>query len=148
MMLSRLDNKFDIHNLEAYWMPFTANRQFKAAPRLFVSAKDMHYTSLDGRRILDGMAGLWCVNAGHCRKKIVEAVAGRARIIFDGGIMRGADVVKAMALGADAVAIGRLQGLGAGAAGAAAAEERVFFGGAVTWMRILAHGWISKGELR
>ncbi len=74
-MPSRLDNKFDIHNLEAYWMPFTANRQFKAAPRLFVSAKDMHYTSLDGRRILDGMAGLWCVNAGHCRKKIVEAVA-------------------------------------------------------------------------
>ncbi len=62
------------NNLEAFWMPFTANRQFKQAPRLLVSAEDMHYLTDDGRRILDGTAGLWCVNAGHGRKKIVEAV--------------------------------------------------------------------------
>lgn len=61
-------------DLEAFWMPFTANRQFKAKPRILVSAKDMHYTSEDGRQILDGTAGLWCVNAGHCRPKIVEAI--------------------------------------------------------------------------
>jgi beta-alanine--pyruvate transaminase len=60
--------------LEAFWMPFTANRQFKAKPRLMVSAQDMHYTTEDGRQILDGTAGLWCVNAGHCRPKIIEAI--------------------------------------------------------------------------
>ncbi|MCX5517964.1 aspartate aminotransferase family protein [Kaistia defluvii] len=63
------------NNLEAFWMPFTANRQFKQNPRMLVSAKDMHYTSADGRQILDGTAGLWCVNAGHGRPKIVEAVS-------------------------------------------------------------------------
>ncbi|NJN85810.1 MAG: aspartate aminotransferase family protein [Leptolyngbyaceae cyanobacterium SL_7_1] len=61
-------------DLEAFWMPFTANRQFKANPRLFVSAKDMYFTTEDGRQVLDGTAGLWCVNAGHCRPKIVEAI--------------------------------------------------------------------------
>ncbi|WP_206958425.1 aspartate aminotransferase family protein [Trinickia acidisoli] len=55
-------------------MPFTANRQFKAAPRLLVSARGMYYRSHDGREILDGCAGLWCVNAGHCRDEIVAAV--------------------------------------------------------------------------
>ena len=60
--------------LDAYWMPFTANRQFKAAPRLFVAAKDMHYVTEDGRRVLDGTSGLWCVNGGHCRPRIVEAI--------------------------------------------------------------------------
>lgn len=60
--------------LDAYWMPFTANRQFKAHPRLLVAAEGMHYRSIDGRAILDGTAGLWCCNAGHGRKKIVEAV--------------------------------------------------------------------------
>jgi beta-alanine--pyruvate transaminase len=64
--------------LEAYWMPFTANRAFKRAPRLLVGAKDMHYTASDGRRILDGTAGLWCVNAGHCREPIVTAIRERA----------------------------------------------------------------------
>ena len=62
------------NNLEAYWMPFTANRQFKSSPRMFVSAKGMYYTTVEGREILDGIAGLWCVNAGHCREPIVEAV--------------------------------------------------------------------------
>jgi beta-alanine--pyruvate transaminase len=66
------------YDLEAYWMPFTANRQFKAAPRIFVSAQDMHYTAKDGRKVLDGTAGLWCVNAGHCRPKIVEAIRRQA----------------------------------------------------------------------
>ncbi|MEG4853416.1 aspartate aminotransferase family protein [Microcoleus sp. B5-D4] len=61
-------------NMDAYWMPFTANRQFKANPRILVSAKDMHFTSDDNRSILDGTAGLWCVNAGHARETIAEAV--------------------------------------------------------------------------
>lgn len=60
--------------LAAFWMPFTANRAFKANPRQLKSAKDMHYTSDDGRQILDGTAGLWAVNAGHCRTPIVEAI--------------------------------------------------------------------------
>jgi beta-alanine--pyruvate transaminase len=62
------------NDIESQWMPFTANRQFKAAPRLIVSAQGMYYTSHDGRRILDGTAGLWCCNAGHAHPKIVEAV--------------------------------------------------------------------------
>jgi len=66
------------NDLSAFWMPFTANRQFKKAPRLFVGAKDMHYVTDDGRKVLDGTAGLWCVNAGHCRPKIAEAVARQA----------------------------------------------------------------------
>lgn len=66
------------NDLRAFWMPFTANRQFKKEPRLFVGAKDMHYTTHDGRQVLDGTAGLWCVNAGHCRPKITEAISKQA----------------------------------------------------------------------
>jgi beta-alanine--pyruvate transaminase len=66
------------YQLDAYWMPFTANRQFKAAPRMFVAAKDMHYVTDDGRKVLDGTSGLWCVNAGHCRPRIVEAIKKQA----------------------------------------------------------------------
>ena len=62
----------------AFWMPFTANRQFKKSPRLLARAEGMHYWTADGRQILDGCAGLWCVNAGHCRPKIVEAVRRQA----------------------------------------------------------------------
>ncbi|WP_114391761.1 aspartate aminotransferase family protein [Oleisolibacter albus] len=62
------------NDLSAYWMPFTANRQFKAAPRLLVSADGMYYRSQDGRQILDGTAGLWCVNAGHNRAAITAAI--------------------------------------------------------------------------
>jgi len=65
-------------SLEELWMPFTANRAFKRAPRLLVEAKGMYYTAADGRRILDGTAGLWCVNAGHCREPIVRAIADQA----------------------------------------------------------------------
>ena len=61
-------------SLEQLWMPFTANRAFKRAPRLLASASGMYYTSVDGRQVLDGTAGLWCVNAGHCREPIVRAV--------------------------------------------------------------------------
>lgn len=66
------------NGLEAFWMPFTANRQFKEAPRMFVGAKDMHYVTADGRDVMDGTAGLWCVNAGHCRPKITEAIQKQA----------------------------------------------------------------------
>jgi len=62
-------------DLSHLWMPFTANRQFKAQPRLLAGAKGMYYTSVDGRQILDGTAGLWCVNAGHCRDEITQAVS-------------------------------------------------------------------------
>ena len=64
--------------LDAYWMPFTANRQFKKAPRLMVKAAGMHYWTDDGRQILDGVAGLWCVNAGHGRPRITQAIAEQA----------------------------------------------------------------------
>ena len=66
------------NNLDAFWMPFTANRQFKQNPRMFVGADRMHYTRSDGRQVLDGTAGLWCVNAGHNRPKIVEAIQKQA----------------------------------------------------------------------
>ncbi|WP_341894895.1 aspartate aminotransferase family protein [Ferrovibrio terrae] len=66
------------NDLESWWMPFTANRQFKANPRLLVGAKDMHYTTHDGRQVIDGSAGLWCVNAGHCREPIVKAIQKQA----------------------------------------------------------------------
>ncbi|MGV3651904.1 MAG: aspartate aminotransferase family protein [Devosia sp.] len=66
------------NDLSAFWMPFTANRQFKQAPRMFVGASDMHYTTSDGRQVLDGTAGLWCVNAGHCRPLITEAIQRQA----------------------------------------------------------------------
>src|SRR5690606_41488218 len=71
----------DSLNLQPLWIPFTANRQFKAAPRLLVSAKDMYYQTQDGRKLLDGIAGLWAVNAGHCRPKIVEAIKKQAETI-------------------------------------------------------------------
>ncbi len=65
-------------SLDAFWMPFTANRQFKSQPRLMVSAKGMYYTTADDRQVLDGTAGLWCVNAGHCREKIITAIQTQA----------------------------------------------------------------------
>src|SRR5690606_30275225 len=75
-MLERLDKR--PNDLSAFWMPFTANRQFKQAPRMLVAAQDMHYTTDDGRKVLDGTSGLWCVNAGHCRPKITEAIREQA----------------------------------------------------------------------
>lgn len=61
-------------NMDAFWMPFSANRQFKQKPRLLASAKGMFYRSSDGREILDGTGGLWCCNAGHGRRRIIDAV--------------------------------------------------------------------------
>ncbi len=66
------------NDLNAFWMPFTSNRQFKSAPRFVVGAKGMYYTAADGRQILDSTAGLWCVNAGHCAPRIVEAIRRQA----------------------------------------------------------------------
>jgi beta-alanine--pyruvate transaminase len=64
--------------LDAYWMPFTANRQFKAAPRIVSGAACMHFITAEGRQVLDGVAGLWCVNAGHGRPRITEAIQKQA----------------------------------------------------------------------
>ena len=64
-------------SLESLWMPFTPNRQFKAKPRMLAKAAGMHYWTADGRQILDAVAGLWCVNAGHGRREITEAVAAQ-----------------------------------------------------------------------
>lgn len=68
----------DNDQLASFWMPFTANRAYKANPRQLVSASGMYYRSSDGRAILDGTAGLWCSNAGHCRPEIAEAIAKAA----------------------------------------------------------------------
>ena len=65
--------------LDAYWMPFTANRYFKDHPRVLVAAEGMYYTRDDGERILDAVSGLWCVNAGHGRTAIAEAIAAQAK---------------------------------------------------------------------
>jgi beta-alanine--pyruvate transaminase len=64
--------------MDAFWMPFTASRQFKQSPRMLAKASGMHYWTPEGRQILDGVAGLWCVNAGHSRPKIVQAIAAQA----------------------------------------------------------------------
>ncbi len=66
------------NDLSNWWMPFTDNRYFKANPRQLIAAKDMHYTAADGRQVLDGTAGLWCVNAGHGREAIVRAIQAQA----------------------------------------------------------------------
>lgn len=68
-------------SLDHFWMPFTANRQFKQSPRLLVAAHGMHYTADDGRTVLDGTSGLWCVNAGHGRKPITEALSRQAQTL-------------------------------------------------------------------
>ena len=78
-MPSRPSHRPRASDLEAYWMPFTANRQFKAKPRMLARASGMYYWTPDGRQILDGVAGLWCVNAGHGRKEITEAVPSSSR---------------------------------------------------------------------
>jgi beta-alanine--pyruvate transaminase len=66
------------NDLEAFWMPFTANRHFKAHPRLISRAEGMHYVMTDGRRLLDATAGLWCCNAGHAAPRVVEAIRAQA----------------------------------------------------------------------
>ena len=78
-MNARVDPKaMSSVNLQHYWMPFTDNRRFKAKPRLIASAKDMYFTTVEGNEVLDGLATLWCVNAGHGRPRIVEAIRSQA----------------------------------------------------------------------
>src|SRR5580700_6287500 len=78
-MTSTADTEVLLRNdLHAYWMPFTANRAFRQSPRLLAYAEDMHYFSPNGRAIIDGSAGVWCANAGHCRASIVEAIRAQA----------------------------------------------------------------------
>lgn len=72
--MSNLDN-------QAFWMPFSSNQAFKENPRMLVSAKDMHYITDNGQNLLDATSGLWCVNAGHCRPKIVEAIQRQANLM-------------------------------------------------------------------
>jgi len=69
------------NDLAAHWMPFTANRAFKKAPRLLAGAKDMHYITVDGRKIIDAASGMWCTNAGHGRKEISQAIAKQAETL-------------------------------------------------------------------
>ena len=66
------------NDLEPFWVPFTPNRAFKARPRMVAGAKDMHYITADGRKLIDGSAGLWCTNAGHNRDPIVKAIQAQA----------------------------------------------------------------------
>ena len=69
------------NDLDAFWMPFTNNRAFKPAPRMLSRASGMYYYTPDDREVLDGTAGLWCSNAGHGRRKIVEAIQAQAAIL-------------------------------------------------------------------
>src|SRR4051794_33858153 len=69
------------NDLAAHWMPFTANRAFKQAPRMLAGAKDMHYFTVDGRKIIDAAAGMWCSNAGHGRSQISAAIAKQAEAL-------------------------------------------------------------------
>jgi len=66
-------------DLDSYWMPFTGNREFKKNPRLITGADGWHYHTADGRRVLDGLSGLWCCGAGHNRSEIADAIATQAR---------------------------------------------------------------------
>ncbi len=77
-MNDRASNAVDLEK-SAYFMPYTANREFKKAPRMVERAEGMYYYTPDGRKVLDGTSGLWCVNAGHCRPKIAEAIAAQAK---------------------------------------------------------------------
>jgi beta-alanine--pyruvate transaminase len=72
--MNDISDRLNRPDLDAYWMPFTANRQFKADPRLLVAAQGMYYRTEDGREVIDGVSGLWCVNAGHGREEIASAV--------------------------------------------------------------------------
>jgi beta-alanine--pyruvate transaminase len=69
------------NNLDAFWMPFSSNRAYKAAPRMLARAEGMSYFTPDGREIIDGTAGLWCVNAGHGRREITEAIQKQAAVM-------------------------------------------------------------------
>jgi beta-alanine--pyruvate transaminase len=107
-------------NLENFWMPFTANRQFKQAPRLLESAQGMYYRDVDGNQVLDGTAGLWCVNAGHGRPEITEAVARQQEKL---------DYAPAFQMGHPVVFEFAQRLAEAAPGGAAAGLDRIFFAG-------------------
>ena len=65
------------NDLDSFWMPFTASRWFKSNPRLIGSADGVHYTTMDGHKLIDGTGGLWCCNAGHNHPRIVAAIQAR-----------------------------------------------------------------------
>ena len=69
------------NNLDAFWMPFSSNRAYKQTPRMLARAEGMSYFTQEGREIIDGTAGLWCVNAGHGRREITEAIQKQAAIL-------------------------------------------------------------------
>src|SRR5271169_1641469 len=96
-------------SLEELWMPFTANRAFKRAPRLLATAAGMHYRDVEGRTLLDGTAGLWCVNAGHCRPAVVQAIQQSAATLdFAPGFQMGHPASFALAQKLAALAPGDL----------------------------------------
>jgi beta-alanine--pyruvate transaminase len=108
-MTSPLDAAAGELALEELWMPFTANRAFKKAPRLLASASGMHYRDPDGRKVLDGTSGLWCVNAGHCPPAIVEAIQRSAATLdFAPGFQMGHPSSFALARALAALAPGDL----------------------------------------
>jgi beta-alanine--pyruvate transaminase len=77
-------------DLQPYWMPFSANKEFKSEPRLFARAEGMHFYTPDGRQVIDASAGLFCVAAGHCRKEIAEAVYRQLQTLdFTAPFLRG-----------------------------------------------------------
>ena len=69
-------------DLASHWMPFTANRNFKAKPRMIVGGQGAYYTDAEGRKIFDGLSGLWCSGLGHGRKEVAEAI-GKAAATLD-----------------------------------------------------------------
>jgi len=69
------------NNLEAFWMPYSDNKYFKDTPRMLARAEGMHYYTPEDKPILDGTAGLWCCNAGHGRREIIEAIQKQAEIL-------------------------------------------------------------------
>ncbi len=85
-----LQSRYDTQALQAHWMPFTANRQFKSAPRMMASASGAYYTDEHGRRIFDGLSGLWCCGLGHSVPEISEAVAKQiAQLDYSPGFQYG-----------------------------------------------------------
>jgi beta-alanine--pyruvate transaminase len=111
-------------SLEELWMPFTSNRAFKRAPRLLATASGMHYRDVEGRTILDGTAGLWCVNAGHCRPAIVEAIQKSAATLdFAPGFQMGHPASFALAQRLAALAPGDLDHVFFGNSGSEAIDS-------------------------
>lgn len=73
--MTRLDHNLTAENLDSYWMPFTPNKAFKEQPRFIVKARGIHYFDSNDHKVIDASAGLWCVNAGHYREEINQAIA-------------------------------------------------------------------------